>query len=219
MSFWSNLFGTNDSSKKAMPYLDQARAQYNPYQQQGQNAYNQLNPMVSEMAQDPSAFYENLIKNYEPSKAYNLRRDEALNAASATAAAGGRRGTPQDMMDQARITDSLLGEDMQQWYNNILGLQDRGMQGLGNFYNTGYDATNNIANVLNSQGSLAFQGQAQKNANTQNLWSNAMKAAGAIAGMASGNPFAALGLFGGNGGYSGDMNMFGNMPSAGKRLF
>lgn len=159
----------------AMPYFNNAMDLYNPYAQQGQEAYNQLNPLFSQMSQDPTAFYENLIKNYQPSQSYNLKRDEALNAASATAAAGGRRGTPQDMMDQARITDALLGEDMQQWYNNVLGLQDRGMQGLGNFYGTGYDAINNQANIYGTQGSLAFQNAQQQNKDRSNMWRNFAK--------------------------------------------
>lgn len=226
MSWLSNLFGLNDPSKKAMPYMEQAKGQleqvpdiykqyFNPYVQQGQSAYNTLNPITSQMATDPAAYLESLMKGYTPSRGYQLQKDEALKAAGATAAAGGRRGTTDDLMNEARIADMLQGQDMQQWLQNAMGIQGQGMAGQQHFYDTGYGASQNLAgglagnlgdlaNLLQSQGGLAFQGQNQKNANIQNLWSNAMKAAGAIGGAAMGNPMALTGLFGLGGGGSGN---------------
>lgn len=181
----------------AMKYLDQIPAQlkdiygqqkdlFNPYIQQGKDAYGQLNPIYGQMAQDPAAYLDNMMKGYAPSRSYQLKKDEMLRGASNTAAAGGMRGTGSDVTAQAKLTDSLMGDDMQQWLNNTMGLQGRGMQGLGNFYDAGLNATgqlgqagqaygSDLANLMGTKAQLAFQGSANQNqatADRRNMWIN-----------------------------------------------
>ncbi len=218
------MWGQTNPADAAMPYLNQAQEMYKPYVEQGQNAYGQLNPAYSQMINDPGAYLQNLMQGYQQSKGYQLNRDEALRGASATAAAGGRRGTPQDMENQAKIADILSGQDMQQWLQNVMGLNKQGLQGQQHFYDTGVGATSDIANILNSKGSLAFQGQANKNKSLDDLISGLLSAAGTVGGAAFGGPVGGAaggaagkwlgGLFG-NDGYTGDMNMFGSMPASG----
>lgn len=192
MSWLSDFFsGGKNPADAAMPYLNQISGMehqaYDPYIQHGNDAYNVLNPQYSHMASDPTAFLEQIMKGYEPSKAYQLRRDETQRAAGNTAAAGGMRGSINDITNQARLTDSLLGEDMQQWLNNVLGLQKQGLEGEQGFYNTGFNATKgltgDLANVLGTQAGLAFQGQANQNQSRNDLLSGLMKAFGGIAGF------------------------------------
>lgn len=180
----------------ANPYFDRAYGLYDPYQQQGQAAYNQLNPQLGQMSSDPAAFLENLMKSYTASRGYGMKRDEMLRAAGNSAAAGGMRGSPSDMQNEAQLTDMLMGEDMQQWLQNVLGIQGAGMQGLGHFYDTGAGATSDMANILGTQGSMAFQNQAQKNKNSSDLWRNFARlgttAAGGIGGFFAGGPVGAM---------------------------
>jgi hypothetical protein len=215
----NGLFGDKPNpADKAMPYLDQAKGLYDPYAQQGQAAYNQLNPLYGQMGQDPAAFLENLMKNYEPSRGYQLQRDEGMRALGNSAAAGGMRGSMQDMVNESRLTDNLMGNDMQQWLQNVLGIQGAGMQGLQGFYNTGYDATNNLANIFGQQGNLAYNRQNYENANDP--LNNLAKLGGTFAGgmfgtSGMGNMMSGMG----GGGYGGDMSqMFGNMPRQGTTL-
>jgi hypothetical protein len=192
MSWLSDLFsGGKNPADAAMPYLNQipgmAKGYYDPYIQHGNEAYNKLNPQYENMTTDPSAFLEHIMKGYEPSKSYQLRRDETQRAAGNSAAAGGMRGSINDITNQSRLTDSLLGEDMQQWLNNVLGIQKEGMAGEQNFFNTGYDATKSLegdlSNVLGTQAGLAFQGQANQNQSRSDLLSGIAKALGGIAGF------------------------------------
>lgn len=140
----------------AQPWLDKAAGLYEPLQQQGQGAYGQLNPEYSQMAQDPGAYYEKMLEGYEPSRAYQLRSDAALKAAQGASAAGGMSGSLADRKSQAGLADTLLGEDMQNWFNNVSGLQNKGLQGLGHFYDTGVGATSDLANTYGSQANLAM---------------------------------------------------------------
>lgn len=192
MSWLSDFFkGGKNPADAAMPYLNQIpgmeKGYYDPYIQHGNDAYKILNPQLSKMGSDPAAFLEGLMKNYEPSRGYQLKRDEMLKAAGNTAAAGGMRGSLSDISNEARISDTLMGDDMQQWLQNVLGIQKEGTQGLQHFFDTGFNATrgltSDLANVLGTQAQLAFQGQANKNQSQGDLFSGLLKALGGIAGF------------------------------------
>ena len=192
MSWLSDFFsGGKNPADAARPYLDKipgmAHDIYDPYISHGNEAYSTLNPEFTQMGKDPAAFLENIMKGYTPSKSYQLREEEASRAAGNTAAAGGMRGSLNDIKNQARITDSLLGDDMQKWLDNVLGIQKEGMGGLSHIFDTGFNASKglegDLSNVLGTQAGLAFQGQANQNQSRSDLLSGLMKALGGIAGF------------------------------------
>jgi len=193
MSWLSKLFkGGKNPADAAMPYLDQIpgmeQQNYNPYIQRGSTAYDTMTPSLNRMTTDPTGFIDELMKHYQESQGYKLKRDEGLRAAGNTAAAGGMRGSLSDIETESRLADSLLGDDMQQWLQNVLGIQKEGLQGESHLYDTGFDATKNLtgdlSNVLGTKASLAFQGQANKNQQKSDLFSGLMKAFGGVAGLA-----------------------------------
>lgn len=192
MSWLSDFFsGGKNPADAAMPYLDKIPGMehqaYDPYIGYGKDAASILNPEYAAMGKDPVAFLENIMKGYQPSKSYQLREEETSRAAGNTAAAGGMRGSLSDIKNQARIADSLLGEDMQQWLQNVMGIQKEGTSGLSHLFDTGFDATKgltgDLANVLGTQASLAFQGQANQNQSRNDLISGLLKALGGVAGF------------------------------------
>ena len=190
----------------AMPYFQKAEGLYDPYVQQGQQAYGQLNPIYSQMASDPGAYLDSLMKGYAPSESYKQKFGQMSQAAANTAAAGGMRGSLSDIQNQAGLAQSLMGEDMQQWLQNVMGMQGAGLQGLGHFYDTGYDATNNLSNIYGTEGQLAYRDQADKNAKRAQMIKALTSMLGTGAGLAIAGPMG--GAFGGMlGGQFG--NMFG----------
>ena len=204
MGFLSDIFGGGGSKKNnpanaAMPYLNQIpdmeKGYYNPFINRGNDAYNQFNPVLNNMTTDPAGFLESMMKGYEPSRGFQLQKDQMLKAAGNTAAAGGMRGSLNDIQDEARITDMLMGNDMQQWLKNVMGIQDTGLQGQQHLYDTGFNATQNLtgdlSNVLGTQAQLAFQGQREKNKSNSDMWSGLGKLAGAGIGAYFGGPWGA----------------------------
>ena len=190
MSWLSRLMGSGQSNpaNKAMPYLNQipgvAHQTYDPYIQRGQKAGDIAQGQFDQMSQDPMAFINKLMEGYKPSESYKFQQDELGRGMASTAAAGGMRGTPQDQEAQAKLTQGLLSGDMQQWLQNLLGAQATGLQGEQNMYNTGATASGamggDIMNALGTQGSLAFQGQANKNQSANDLFKALMGGMGAI---------------------------------------
>jgi hypothetical protein len=145
---------------------DVSRETYNPYIQRGQNSGDILGEQYGSMADDPVAFLEMLMGKYQESPGYGMRRETALRGAGAAAAAGGYRGLPQDQEETARIENMLQGEDMQQFLNNVLGIQKTGLQGNESLYSTGFNASSNqandIENILGTQAGLNFQNEREK---------------------------------------------------------
>lgn len=193
------FLGFGDSADAGMDYLNKMPGMLNdingPYIERGNQQYAGLNQTYGQMGQDPTTFLNNIMQKYRPSESYNLQRDEAMRAAGNTAAAGGMRGSMADITNQSRLADSLMGQDMQQWLSNVMGIQNQGLQGQQNFYNQGYSAATGMAsdlsNLYGSQASMAMRGQEGQNAGLQNLLGMLASGAGMAAGAYFGGPMGA----------------------------
>lgn len=198
MGMFDDLFGGggNNPADAAMPYMNQIpgmeKKYYDPFINRGNAAYDRFNPILNSMSSDPAGFLEQLMGKYAPSRGYQLKRDEMMRSAGNTAAAGGTRGNIQDISNEARLDDYLMGDDMQQWLGNVLGLQKTGLEGEEGLYNTGFDATKNLtgdlSNILGTQAQLAFQGQREKNQSRSDFLSGLTKAGAGAAGWYLGGP-------------------------------
>lgn len=197
----------------AMPYLNQiaplGRQYYDPFIGQGQQSSAVANPIYNRMSQDPNAylnslgqqqnpvfgdstqnptdFLNSIMRNYSPSEGYRFKEKELSRAAQNSAAQGGFAGTRTSQMEQADLVRGLLGDDSQQYLQNVLnirglqgnerqqhlqnafGVQGTGLQGQERNIGRGYESSGAIAdylgNVLGAQAGLQFQGQGQQNQN------------------------------------------------------
>lgn len=171
MGILDDLFGGDNPADAAMPYYNKIPGMehngYDSYINRGNDAYNKFSPIYDRMSADPSGFLNSLMSGYTKSKDYQMKNDEMTRAAGNTAAAGGMRGSIDDIKNQSHITDALMGADMQNWVQNVLGIQGAGLSGQQHLYDTGFDAsrdlTGDLSNVYGTQGSLAFQGQSELN--------------------------------------------------------
>ena len=211
MSWLSKLFGgggDNSPMNAANQYLNQipgvAHQGYDPYVTAGQDASGKTKSQYEDMMNDPTGFINKLMEGYKPSEGYQFQKGQLEKSMGNTAAAGGIAGTPMDQLNQAEGIQGLLGKDMQQFLQNVLGRYDKGLEGEEGIATRGYDAsgklTDALGGALNQQGGLAFQDQQQKNKNKNDMWSMFGKALGAGAGgFFGGVPGAAVGagLFGG----------------------
>lgn len=174
---WKDKLGKLGFGGKANPqddanqYLNQVPGilhnTYDPYIQQGQENYANLSNEYNAMGSDPTAYLQSLMKNYSSSKGYQFKQDQMQRTAGNTAAAGGMRGSINDIQNQAHLSNMLAGDDMQQWLGNVMGIKNEGLAGQQHFYDTGYDASKNmggdLSNVFGSQAQLAFQNAMNKN--------------------------------------------------------
>ncbi len=121
---------------------------YNPFIKTGQNAESQLYPQLSSMAGQPVDFLNQIMSQYQQSPGYKYREDRNLRQAHGTAAAGGFVGSDNDIENRTGLVNDLMNQDMQEFLNNVLGIQGTGQQGLENRVGRGFDASSRLADYL-----------------------------------------------------------------------
>jgi hypothetical protein len=211
MSWLTDMFHPTNPADKAMPYLDalpdELKQYFQKYMNYGDNAYNMMNPVLSQMLTDPGAYMNKLMAGYAPSTQYKLDENAMTKAAANSAAAGGMRGSSQDINNEAKITDRLMGNDMQQWLQNAMRTNDTALQGYGHLFDTGFNANQayagDLGNIRGSQAQLAFQGQREANQNKNDFLKALIGAAAVFGGQGLGGQGGGS-IFGGPGGI-GDM--------------
>lgn len=206
MAFLDFLTGgtRRNAADAAMPYLNQVsgigQQNYAPYMQQGQNAFQQAGSIYGQQASDPAAFLEKLRNSYTMSGGYKMKLEDALKAAQGASAAGGYAGNPEDLKYQMGLAQNIGDMGFQDYYNQVSGLQNTGLQGLGHQGDVGFQGAGQLsdylAGALGSQANAAYSGQAQQNQNQSNLLGSIFGGAGAALGGPLGG-YLGKSLFGG----------------------
>jgi hypothetical protein len=105
--------------------------EYLPYQRAPENFYyNEFPKEYNQMGSNPQAFLDKMQRGYTPSEGYQYKQRKMLDAMRNSAASGGFAGTRTDQEAQANTVRGLLGEDQQQYLQNLFGLQGAGLGGL-----------------------------------------------------------------------------------------
>lgn len=206
MGFLDILTGgtRKNAADSAMPYLNQVagigQQNYAPYNQQGQNAFQQAGGIYGQQASDPAAFLEKLRNSYSMSGGYQMKMQDALKAAQGASAAGGYAGNPEDIKYQMGLAQNIGDLGFQDYYNQVTGLQNTGLQGLTHQGYVGFQGAGQLsdylAGALGSQANAAYSGQAQKNQNQSGLLNSLIGGAGAALGGPLGG-YLGKNLFGG----------------------
>lgn len=175
----SGLFGLNNNQSNpydsASQYYNKIPGQvsplYAPYQQAGQNAMGQLQGQYSSLINNPGAMYNRVAAGYQQSPGYQWQLNQGLQGANNAAAAGGMLGSPQHQQQASGVAEGLANQDYYNYMSNALGSQQQqyglGLEGLQGLNNQGFQANDQMANLLanlyGQQGQLAFAGQASQN--------------------------------------------------------
>ncbi len=151
----ASIFGGRNSGKKDLNRLaGYGQQAYNPFIQQGQQAQQQLSPQYSQMAGNPTDFYNQILQQYQPSAGYQHQAGKLNQLAHNKAAAGGYAGTAGDIFEHGEGLQGLMGQDMQQFLQNILGIQGAGQQGLEGQVGRGFQASGSLADYLGGASQL-----------------------------------------------------------------
>jgi len=186
-----SIFGRQKNpARAARPYLDQipgiGQQYYSPYVNRGEQASQQAVDIYSRLSADPQAFLQQIMAGYKPTEGYKFQSGQALKAANSAAAAGGYAGTDYDQMKRAELANQFANQDMQQYIQNILGLQGAGLQGLQHQGDYGYQASSGLAdylgNAYGNRAQLETSGRQFQNQGRQNLTSGLLGAVGQIGG-------------------------------------
>lgn len=181
MSWLSEAFGSKKNpAGSANKYLNQIPGTMQPYFQpfinQGAQAGNQLTNQYNQMTQNPGEFMSKLSQGYQQSPGYQFKLQQALNAGANASARGGMLGTPADVQQSEQTAHDISNQDYEDYMNRILAMFGQGQKGQQGLQEQGFKASTgfgeNLGNLLGQQAQYAFGGQAGKNANSSQNWSN-----------------------------------------------
>lgn len=177
--FLSGMFGNSGAP------FDQAMNQYNQFNQNAQNAQNPFINMGHQAIgqyqdwlngqKDPSGFINKMMGNYQESPYAKYEQQQGLRAAQNMGSAGGMGGSGStSLMNYAQQNaQNISSKDMNQWLQNVLGINTQYGQGLNNEIGYGQNSANNMTNFYNNMagkmGDAAYGKQAGENQDFNNM--------------------------------------------------
>lgn len=181
---YDQFFGEKDNPEDAASkYLDQipgtAKPYYDPFIKQGAQAGGVLKDQYGNLINDPGGKLSKIGAGYTQSPGYQWNLNQALNAGTNAAAAGGMAGSPMHQQQAMETASGYASKDFNDYMKNALGLYGQGLEGEQGFQKQGFGASTSLAdllaNALQNKGTLAYEGQAAKNKGESDTTSGLMQ--------------------------------------------
>ncbi|HHF7341049.1 TPA: hypothetical protein ACPSKZ_000684 [Legionella anisa] len=153
-------------------WANQAQGTQQPYLNAGKNAIGDYQNWLTGM-KDPSKFINNLMSGYQASPYSQYLQQQAIRAAQNAGSASGMIGsTPYTEQIQQNAANIASG-DMNQWLQNVLGINTQYGQGQNNLMTGGQNAANTLtqlyAQMAQSMGDAAYGKEAGKQQDFGNI--------------------------------------------------
>ena len=164
-------------------WADKAAGAQQPYAQAGQGAIKDYQEWLQGQ-KDPSKFINNLQGQYQASPYSQYLQNQSILGAQNAGSASGMTGSTPMMQQMQQNAAGIASGDMNQWLQNVLGINSQYGQGQNNLMTGGQNAANQLSSIYSNMGNnaaqMAYGSQAGKN---QDFWNTIGGAAGGIAGM------------------------------------
>jgi len=161
--------------------LGQGIGYQQPFYQAGVGAIPQYQNWLAQ-EQDPVAFMNRLMSQYQQSPYAKQETDAAMRALQNQASASGLIGSTPYMQAGEQTARDIAAQDMQSWLANVLGINTQYGQGQQTLMQGGQQSANAITNMIGQYGKnmaqTAGQQQAARQSNFGNILGGALKLAG-----------------------------------------
>lgn len=199
---------------------DYSKNAMNPYMgDQSQIRQEYLNAI--RQGQDPVSFFNSISSQYQMSPFAQAQLKEAQQGANQASAASGMLGSGAEQKAAADRATSVRSNDFQSWINNIMGIRNQYLGGLGGLESQGFQGSEYEAQMAQKHYQDMADAQAGEDMGRAGGWSNFL---GGVAGAVSNHFLPGSGgwakhIFGGGGdsdpGYDdGQDDAYGRMPSS-----
>jgi len=172
---FGGLFGDSGAPyDKAMEqyreWADKAQNAQNPYLNAGKRGLQGYEDWANTM-KDPTQFINNIMGDYQQSPYAQYLQKQAMNAGTNAASASGLTGSTPFMQQMQQNATDISSQDMNQWLQNVLGINTQYGGAQGNLMTGGQNAANALTNLYenmgNKMGEAAYGKEAGKQ---QNFW-------------------------------------------------
>jgi hypothetical protein len=172
------LFG--DSGKpydKAMEqyqnYFNQGKQTQQPFYDAGTQGIKGYQDWLNQQ-KNPTEFINKMMGDYQESPYAHQLQQQAMNAGNNAASASGMMGSSALMQQQQQNAGTIANQDMNQWLQNVLGINTQYGQGQNNLMNTGQTSANALTDMMNNMGkNMGEQSYNKEAAKQNNFWNTA----------------------------------------------
>ncbi len=187
MAFDSNMFGSSLGGlfgglfgDSGAPY-DKAMEQYSKYGQMAQgtqqpylNAGTGAIPAYQQwlqQQQNPSQFINSLQNQYQQSPYNAFLQQQAQRAGENSASASGLMGSTPFLQQQQQNASNIAGQGMNEWLQNVLGINTQYGQGQQNLMAGGQNSANHLSDLYNQMGQrMGEQAYNKEGAKQNSFW-------------------------------------------------
>ncbi len=164
---FGGLFGNSGKPyDEYQKWMQQAQQAQQPYLNAGTGAIGDYQKWLQGQ-QDPSKFINNLMGQYQQSPYTSYLQQQAQNAGQNAASASGLMGSTPMMQQMQQNSGNIAQQGMNDWLQNVLGINTQYGQGQQNLMTGGQNAANSLSNIYNQMGQAAYGKQAGKQ---QDFW-------------------------------------------------
>lgn len=136
---------------------------------------------------DPSQFINSLMGNYSESQGAHNKQQAMMNAGNNYGSANGLSGSSALAQQMQQNAGQISSEDMNQWLQNVLGINNQYGEGQQHLMNMGQNSANSLTNLYNSMGermgNAAFGKEAGRQQDKGDMWGGAFNMLGGLFGL------------------------------------
>lgn len=153
---YANIFGGlfsnpdrpyREAQQSLQQMMPQAQSYNQPFLQAGTRAIPRFENWLGGMS-NPSGFINNLMGQYSESPWAKYQQDQSARAFGNAGSAGGMTGSTPLLQFQQQNMHDLSSQDMNQWLQNVLGVNTQYGAGTQNLMLGGQNAANNLQSLM-----------------------------------------------------------------------
>jgi hypothetical protein len=190
-SLLSGLFGNSgkpyeDAMKRYQEFGEKGEQAQNPFLKAGQGAIDPYQKWLSGMS-NPSGFINNLMGQYQESPWAHNMQQQSMRAGQNFGSANGLSGSTPLAQQLQQNAGNISSQDMNQWLQNVLGINTQYGNGYNNLMGIGQNSANSLTGMYGDMGrqmgEAAYGRQTQRQQDRNNLFGGGMGLAGGIGNM------------------------------------
>lgn len=176
--FLGGLFGNSgrpyeDAMKQYEKYGGKAEGAQNPFLEFGKAGMPMFQNWLKSM-RDPSAFINHLMGGYQESPYAKYEQEQGMRTAQNIGSESGLTGSTPLMQFAQQNAQNISSKDMNQWLQNVLGINTLYGSGLGQQIGVGQGAANALTGMYGDMGRQmgegAYGSERGRNIDRANMW-------------------------------------------------
>lgn len=184
--FLGGLFGDSgkpydEAMKQYQDWMNKSQGVQQPYLNAGTGAIGDYQDWLKGQ-KDPTKFINDIMGKYNESPYAHYLQQQSQAAGQNAASASGLMGSTPLMQQLQQNSSNIASGDMNQWLQNVLGINTQYGQGQKDLMGVGQNSANSLTNMYNNMGQKMGEAAYGKEAGKKNDFWNTIGGIGSMIG-------------------------------------